>query len=322
MFRLPFFPRRLDVFLTLVLLTLPGVGLSAGTATWQGDSGRWASNHWGLNASGEYPGDPDNKDTSARIAWEGAEVTIDEGDFIDLAKGAMISAGDVKQTGGSAVFGQRLDVRGRYTLTGGTLTSNVTWVLDGGIIAIHGGEFMAPDGEFRFLQNEGTLTISGGRFEVRNLFLAENETSQATLRVVGSAAVLDVTTLVLHPKGGSSTAEFVFDQAGISSWNIRGGGGALKLSAELEKANLTVDVGACRSEGSEGFALFRFSAAHSLVGTFGQVTVNHGTTPLKPTSRAVVQPGEYHLDLGGNGREILLYFHNAELPPVPPPTSD
>ena len=308
--------RHLKVFPAAFLLGLIAPCFGAGTATWQGDSGNWTSDNWNLAAPGGYPGDPDHHETSAQIDWKGAEVTIAEGDTIDTAHLLMITGGDVKQTGGTATFTQRLDVRGSYTLTGGTVSSNVTWVLNGGTVAIEGGEFLAPEGEFRFLQNEGTLTISGGRFTVRNLFLAEDETTQATVRVVGSEAVLDVTTFVLPPKGGSATAEFVFDKAGISFWNVRGGGGALKLSMEAESADLTVDVDACRSDGREGFTLFRFSAPHSLVGTFGQVTVTHGTTPLKPASQAVVQPGEYRLDLGGDGNEIALFFNNSSFSPV------
>lgn len=303
-------------FAAIGWLSLSACG-SAQVAEWQGGAGNWASGNWaGIASGGGYPGDSNHRDKNmaARISSEGSEVTIEDGNSIEMSGRAIIAAGTVKQTGGTAVFGT-LDVRGQYILEGGSLNESSFMVSKGGEVTVLGGELNAPHGELRFSSELGTFSITGGEFTMRNIFMGDPEHGEAVLRVVGSSASLQVWSFSLHPDGGISRAEFVFDKSGVSTWQIRGGGGALKLTGESGSAHLLVDVSTCPNAGSDWFPLFQYGNPRSLLGTFSEVTVIHGSTVLKPGSQNSLKPGEYYLDLGS--KEIAIIFNNTGLLPAP-----
>lgn len=300
--------------LSAVLALASGIGQAA---LWQGGSADWASDAWNEELDGGWPGDANHPTTPAEINAGGEEISIGEKDSILLEHpaGAIIKAGEVIQTGGTFTSNSRLDVRDTYRLRGGTLEGKGSLrISQGGLLQIDGGRLEAPTSEILFQAGQGALRISDGEVNIGHVIMNKNPSSEAVVEVVGSKARLTALTFRLGGGGGQSTARFVFDASGISGWTVQGGPASLALGPEDNPGNLVVDVTACQSDGSEVFVLFDYTIPSALAGSFGDISVSHGTTQLTPTAATTPGPGQYLLSMEDG--EIDLQFNNQGLPPT------
>lgn len=284
--------------------------VSGQAAIWDGESGAWASEQWGSELTDGWPGDVNHPTTPVEINMGGVKVEIRDEDslLLDHPAGTMIKAGTVIQTGGTFTSNSRLDIRDGYQLSGGTLTGKGSiWISHEGKFRIAGGRLEAPDAEIVFQAGPGTLQVSLGEVDIGHIIMNKESAAEAVLEVIGSEATLKVLTFRLSGAGGISTAKFVFDASGISGWQVRGGPGSLNLGPKDNPGNLTVDVTACPSSGTEGFQLFDYTIPTALTGGFGDIVVSQGSLRLTPLESGTPKPGQYRLDLEDG--EIVLYYH-------------
>lgn len=310
-------------------LSILAVGLAAAlapqshAATWGGGTGDWNSagvDNWGLGI-GAYPGDGTHEAEPVDLTT-GGSVNIAAADTINLTGSStfQFATTSVHQSGGSFTYANNVRVGNAWNLSGGsmTFTNGMKFYIhgSGAEVNVSGGSFLTNS---LVWSGPADISVSGGSFVDTGVLDLTNQSG--SLSIIGSSATeARANTIRLAGGTGPKTANFTFDNSGVTYWEANGGSATTLF---LDSSSfLNVDLGSYDATG--GSELFVYNIRDTGVsGTFDTANTNvtgdsFGGAFSLGASAGSLNPGEYFIDYkvdsGDTDGAVVLYANNAVIP--------